>query len=109
LRTCRSRPPAEIVSIETQRPEDYKSGPAVTKSRGVDAVLVVSGLPAGFDALAYHHWQIIWGQSHVIFSLDGLPIYSASDHTPQGTMQANSIAWAPGPERRMRTAHRCSL
>lgn len=55
-------------------------------------------LPASFDPLAYHEWKIVWGQGRAIYLVDGMTLFSATDHVPQRPMQANVIAWGPAPE-----------
>jgi hypothetical protein len=58
----------------------------------------IVNLPAGFDPLAFHEWTIRWGLSRVTYFVDGIELFSAADFIPQGAMQANIIAWAPGSD-----------
>ena len=55
-------------------------------------------LPPGFDPLAPHDWTIRWSFSRIDYLVDGTPLSSEATHIPQGPMQVNVIAWAPGPE-----------
>jgi len=58
----------------------------------------VVDLPPGFDPLAMHEWTIRWTRGRVTWFVDGTELFSATDFVPRGPMQANIIAWAPGPE-----------
>ena len=52
-------------------------------------------LPEGFDALAPHNWTIRWSLNEVDYFVDGTLLLAATDHVPQGPMQADVIAWGP--------------
>ena len=67
----------------------------------------VVNLPSNFDPLALHNWQIRWQLNQVTYSVDETVIFTAHDFIPQGSMQANIIAWAPGAE--WRDAYHASL
>jgi hypothetical protein len=55
-------------------------------------------LPAGFDPLVPHDWRIRWMADRVTYSVDGTLLHSTTSFVPQGSMQANIIAWGPAAE-----------
>jgi hypothetical protein len=64
-------------------------------------------LPDGFDPLAPHSWTIRWSLNEVDYLVDGTLLLSATDHVPQGPMQADVIAW--GPDNSWEQAYSASL
>jgi len=73
----------EIVSIEAQRPDEYKSGIAAAKSRGVGAILVVSNAQNGqyrqliIDLAAEHKLPALYPNTEWI-DYGGLMSYGAA-------------------------------
>lgn len=56
-------------------------------------------LPSNFNWQGEHVWRIDWMPHSANYFVDGIQLGStATDFIPQGSMQANMIAWGPGPE-----------
>jgi hypothetical protein len=55
-------------------------------------------LPTGFDPLGSHDWTIRWSPARIDYLVDGTLLFSAATYVPQGSMQANVIAWGPASD-----------
>ena len=55
-------------------------------------------LPPDFAPLAPHDWTIRWSLSRIDYLVDRTVLSTEVTHIPEGPMQVNVNAWAPGPD-----------